>query len=382
LGDRVTARFQYCVSVCHPGRFFIALALMIALASGSTALSAPKVKSFYIVRTNFLGSIWNEAHARASVVSQDGGQSFVVPGGAVWAFGDTFKGSRSADGTPHFAGGAVSCSIALLGENAGTYPPAFTYFASSNGVVSPFEYFTNEPAERYRIWPLGGIHVRGRNYLYYSLIEVFGNGQWDFRGAGSGLCRSQTALGPYERLRPHGNWRIPVEPSQVIQAGGWLYLFEIKEFGEKSGVALARVRPDKIENPDAYEFYTGVGPKFSARPESASLLVENVPGQVSVAWNPYLQKYVMASSSDLDHPREIRFLVAKAPYGPWNVPVARIEVPERCQGKRVELAYCAYLHPELFRNNGRVMNLTFTPGLQDAGFDGNCEMVEIELRPP
>ena len=378
----MSARLEHYSSLRHPGRFFIALALMIALASGSTALSAPKVKSFDIIRTNFLGSVWNEAHARASVVSQDGGQSFVVPGGAVWAFGDTFKGSRSADGTPHFAGGAVSCSIALLGENAGSYPPAFTYFASSNVVVSPFEYFTNEPAERYRIWPLGGIHVRSRNYLYYSLIEVFGNGQWDFRGAGSGLGRSQTALGPYERLRPHGDWRFPVEPSQVIQAGGWLYLFEIKEFGNQSGVALARVRPDKIEDPDAYEFYTGAGPKFSARPESASLLVENVPGQVSVAWNPYLQKYVMASASDFDHPREIRFLVAKAPYGPWGVPVARIEVPERCQGKRVELAYCAYLHPELFRNNGRVMNLTFSPGLQDAGFDGNCEMVEIELRPP
>ncbi len=70
----------------------------------------------------------------------------------------------------------------------------------------------------------------------------------------------------------------------------------------------------------------------------------------------------MASASDFDHPREIRFLVAKAPYGPWGAPVTRIQVPERCQGKRVELAYCACLHPELFRNNGRVMNLTFSPG--------------------
>jgi len=42
--------------------------------------------------------------------------------------------------------------------------------------------------------------------------------------------------------------------------------------------------------------------------------------------------------------------------------------------------YCAYLHPELFRENGRVMNLTFSLGLQDAGFDSNCEMVEIELK--
>ena len=87
----------------------------------------------------------------------------------------------------------------------------------------------------------------------------------------------------------------------------------------------------------------------------------------------------MASSSDFDHPREIRFHVADAPYGPWSPPVARIEVPEYRQGKRVELVYCAYLHPELFRENGHVMNLTYTPSLQNAGFDINCEMVEIEV---
>jgi hypothetical protein len=56
-----------------------------------------------------------------------------------------------------------------------------------------------------------------------------------------------------------------------------------------------------------------------------------------------------------------------------------VELPAIRQGKRLTLAYCAYLHPELFRENGRVMMLTYSPNLQDAGFDGNCEMVEIEI---
>jgi len=166
----------------------------------------------------------------------------------------------------------------------------------------------------------------------------------------------------------------------VLETDGWLYLFEITEIKGKQGVGLARVRPEKIEEPDAYEFYTGAGPKFSSRREAASILVRNVPGQVSVAWNQYLGKYLMASSSDFASPGEIRLHIADAPYGPWSAPIARIEVPEYRQGKRVELVYCAYFHPELFRENGRVLNLTFTPGLQNAGFDGNCEMVEIEVR--
>jgi hypothetical protein len=356
---------------------------MIILVSGcSSSLTAEKQKgdTFEIVQGKFPGSLWNEAHAKALIVSQDGGQSFVVPGGSIWAFGDTFKGSRAADGTPHFAGGAVSCSIAFLKENAKSYPPEFEYLVSSNGVVSPFEYFPDESLERNRIWPLGGIQINGHCYLYYSLIEVFGKGSWDFRGVGSGLARSEVALGHYERLRPDGNWRFPVDAAQALEAGGWVYLFGISE--TKNGVVLARVRPEKIEDPHSYEFYTGVGPKFSPQKEAASILVKNIGGQVSVAWNGYLGKYVMAASCDFSHPREIRFYVADAPSGPWSRPVARIEAPRNCQGKHVNGVYCTYLHPELFRENGRVMNLTFTPSLNDAGFDGNCEMVEVQVRRP
>ncbi len=363
---------------------FVALGLtaMLSGCSPSSTAEKPQAGPFEIVHTRFFGSLWNWAHAKASIVSQDGGESFVVPGGAIWVFGDTFRGSRSAEGAPQYAGGAFSPAIAFLADTAKPYPPMFNFLVSSNGGGIPaIDFLPDEkPVERYRIWPLGGIHVNGQFYLFYSLIEVFGGGQWDFRGVGSGLGRSSVALGTYERLRPHGDWRFPVDPTQVIEADGWLYLFGIKEFKGKQGVTLARVRPEKIEDPAGYEFYAGAGQAFSPRKEAAAVLVKNVPGQVSVAWNPYLKKYVMASSSDFDHPREIRFHIADAPYGPWTSPVACIEVPEIRQGKRVELAYCAYLHPELFRENGRVMNLTYTPGLHDAGFDDNCEMVEIELK--
>jgi hypothetical protein len=347
----------------------------------SSVAGKQRADALKIVQTKFLGSIWNQSQAKASIVSQDGGESFAVPGGALWAFGDTFKGSRSADGTPHFAGGAVSCSTAFLGQNAKSYPPALAYLVSSNGiVVSPFKFLPNEPAERFRIWPLGGITLKGNFYLFYSLIEITGKGQWDFHAVGSGLGRAQVALGAYERLQPHGDWRFPIAPTQVLESGGWLYLFEIRDAGKRQGAFLGRVRPEQIENPGAYEFYTGAGPQFSSRSKDASVLLSNVPGQVSVVWSEYLQKYLLASSSDFKHPREIRFHVADAPYGPWSPPMARVEVPERCQGKRVNFIYCTYFHPELFRENGRVINLTFSPGLEDAGFDGNCEMVEIELQ--
>jgi len=362
----------------------VAIGLLALVMAGTSLrlMAGPSGAAFEIVQTNFLGSLWGEAYARASIISQDGGESFVVPGGAIWAFGDTFKGSRSAAGAPQYAGGAFAPAIAFLADTAASYPPAFNFLVSSNlGGMAAMQLLPEEqPAGRYRIWPLGGIYLNGQGYLYYSVMEVFGKGMWDFRSAGSGMGRAAKPLGTYERLRPHGDWRFPVQPTQVIQADGWLYLFSIEKFAGKSGVSLARVRPEKIEEPEAYEFYAGTGPQFSARKEARACLVPNVPGQVAVAWNPYLQKYVMASASDFYRPREIRLLVADGPAGPWSPPVARIVVPERRQGRPVELVYCAYLHPERFRENGRVMNLTYSVYLQKAGFDANCEMVEIEVK--
>ncbi|HXI73494.1 MAG TPA: DUF4185 domain-containing protein [Verrucomicrobiae bacterium] len=369
-------------------RFFIALGMTAILSGCACAqpVGQPVNCTFRIIQTNFLGSLWNAAHAKASIISQDGGESFVVPDGAIWAFGDTFRGSRSVKGVPHYVGGAFAPAIAFLADGATQYPPAFNFLTSSNGVGAPaMDFLPDErPVERYRLWPLGGIYVNGQCYLYYSLIEVFGKGAWDFRCVGSGLARSKVPLGHYERLQPHGNWRFPVEPTQVMAADGWIYLYGIKEFNGKQGAVLARVRPEKIEDPGAYEFYRGAGPEFSSKKDAAAVLVTNVPGQVAVAWNSYLKKYVLASSSDFNHPREIRLQVADAPGGPWSPPVARVEVPAHRQGKRVDMVYCAYWHPELFRKGGRVMNLTYSLILKNAGFDANCEMVEIELerQPP
>src|SRR5258706_15706488 len=116
--------------------FYIALG-MTAILSGCASVppaAQPVGGTFTIIQTNFLGSLWNAAHAQASIISQDGGESFAVPGGAIWAFGDTFRGSRSAKGAPHYAGGAFAPAIAFLADTARHYPPAFDFLTLSNGV--------------------------------------------------------------------------------------------------------------------------------------------------------------------------------------------------------------------------------------------------------
>ena len=295
---------------------------------GCSAPGSKRCGSFDVVRSRFLGSVWNQGHAEASIISQDGGYSYNVPGGSLWWFGDT----------------------------------------------------PEESWDLHRIWPLGGIYVNGKSYIYYSLIELTGKGTWNFRSVGSGLACSAQPLSLHKRIQTPEGWRFPVKPSAIVTTDDWIYLFDVEKRGGQQGVWLSRVRPGEIENPNDYQFYCGPGPTFSRDKNKQILLLEKIYGQVSIIWNEHLKKYVLASSSDFSRPREIRFHTANEPFGPWSKAVASITVPEYRQGKKVELVYCSYFHPELFRENGRIMNLTFSLHLEDAGFDANNEMVEVEVK--
>lgn len=365
----LTSRFKVTILVCITASVF-----------GCTNTVARKGESFRVVHSNFLGVVWNQGHAKASVISQDGGFSYRIPGGSLWWFGDTFRGSRDSTASPHFAGGAVSCAVARLGETMEHVPPVLLFLTGRDGTVAQaIDFLPGESWDRHRIWPLSGMYVNGKSYIYYSLIELTGKGTWDFKSAGSGLACSTQQLNIHERIQTPKEWRFPVAPAAVVRADDWIYCFDVNKRHGRQGVWLSRVRPAEMENPDEYQFYCGPGPEFTCDKNEEVLFLQNIYGQVSVVWNEYLNQYILACSSDIFHPREIRFYSAKNPFGPWGQACA-ITVPQYRQGKKVTLVYCAYFHPELFRDKGRIINVTFSLHLEDAGFDVNNEMVEVEVQ--
>ncbi len=331
---------------------------------------------FIIERAEFLGTIAGPWTAQAEVLAQDGAGSFAVPGGSVWLFGDTFLGTRNASGEPVYNGGR-SCTAALLASDATDFPPQLHYVVGEDGRASnPFSLFDDEPEERFRIWPGGAIAVGGRYYVFYDRVEITGPGPWGFLPSGAGLARGLEPLGPFERLRHGRDWQYPLMPHQIIEEGGLLYLFAAAEWHGARGVLLARVAAESIEDPSAYIYYTGPGPRFSTNRDDAQLLIDEVYGQVSIAWNDYLGAYLMACSSDFFHPHAVRFRVADALCGPWRAPVAEVIVPET-QGP-TDLVYCAYLHPEWSQDGGRGIAISYCPMLKH-GF-AMPEMVRLTLR--
>jgi hypothetical protein len=331
------------------------------------------------VSVKYLGRMWNAGQAEASIISQDGGFSYSVPGGSLWWFGDTFKGKRGKDGKANFEGGAVSCCTAFLNGQNKELPPVLKYMTNKEGSVEQaIQFLPGESWDHNRIWPMAGIYVKGKSYIYYSLIEITGKGEWDFKSAGFGLACSKEPFNIHKRILSKGEWRFPVNPTAIVEKGEWIYLYEVEKRGNKQGIWLARVKKSEIENPDAYSYYYGEG-NYGTDKSRQVLFVENIFGQVSIVWNEYLKQYLLVSSSDFTRPLEIRFYTAANPDGKFVKSPTSVTAPFILQGKKVNLVYCSYLHPELFREKGRVINISFSLNLKDSSFDANNEMIEVEF---
>lgn len=352
----------------------IHLLLLAGALTGCAASAPPQIQ-----HVEFGPPIWSEAQRRAGVVFQDGAQAVPVGDGTLWLFGDTFLGRTPPGRTPHRSQitGMIGTTLAFLPAGRTNLPPPLDYFVGTNGTAAnPLSLFPEESAETNRMWPLGGIRIGPRIYLYYSMIEKTTNpSPWNFRSVGAGLAVANKPLQPFARLRPGGRWKFPVEPIQVVRETNAIYLFEISS--EPKGLILARVAADKIETPAAYEFFTGHG--WSTQRADVQVVLREAYGQVSVVWLPARQGYLMATSSDAAHPREIQLRQSRRLEGPWSEP-ARIAVPE-LPGKNTTLVYCTYLHPELSDAKSLRLVATFCRILAGDWELTNPERVTLTLAP-
>jgi hypothetical protein len=349
---------------------------------------APPPPAPEIVAATFLPEIAAEGAAAAQVLYQDGALPIPVEGGTLWTFGDTFLGTRANDGAPAYSGDR-SNTLAFLPAGERSWPPPLRYLRADDGTaMAPLALLAGEDPRTRRLWPLAGVQLGDRSYLFYGLIDVIGPGPWGFRPVGTGLARSSTPFAAYERLAPaDGGW--PIDPTSIVAAGGWLYLYAPRRFdGEqalRSGLLIARVRPEQLEDPGGCEFFAGLDargePIWTAHIVDAVAAADDVWGQASVAWHPEAAAFVLATASNVFRPDGIQLRCSPTPFGPWSpLPPADgwIAVPER-PGEQTQLVYCAMLHPELDAPGARTITLTFCRMLQRAWAFTNPEGLRVGL---
>ena len=326
-----------------------------------------------------LPSFWQKAAKEAKVLWQDGGFSIPLPdGSALWLFGDTFFGDWNSDGSPKAKGAVSSTVCRVFREN---HEIKAKYRAGKNGTADfalPLEKKT-ENWSKHRIWPTAGMHLNGTSYLFFARIVLTGKSQWDFRQDAVGLACAIGESWEFERVvTPEADPPLPISPQSVVaQPDGTVCLYYLEKIGlMNSGVFIAKVSSGKIAEPKAYRYWCGAQAGFTDSKTRAKAAVEDVWGQVSVVWNEYLGEFVMLHVGGVfSEPRSVYLRTAKTPWGPWSEKTLVMRLEGRLGAGFKGLIYCPYLHPELFREKGRIMPFTYCV-IEDFN---NPTLIEIEL---
>jgi Domain of unknown function (DUF4185) len=303
------------------------------------------------------------------VTGADGATSLVLPSGqSLWVFGDTVEGPFET---------IRGLNLTPFNSNTGALVPRqelssgikeFRFLATVDGKrprqLVPFA--PEEDPSRHRVWAIHGLCVDKTVYLYYHRItllkdvDVFVN----FKLDGMGVARAAVGKLEFARLTaPDGTrefWKGD-QPSFgvfVERADEFIYLWG----SLMTGMYLTRTRPDTIEDLTSYEYLVtaptedqpGMVPRWSKSFTSTAPLFDSVPNEMSAAYNHHLGKYVAIHSLH----RENKIVMRTAPriIGPWGEPQV-VYQPE--QVKDSDLVYAAKEHPELAREGGRVIYVTF-----------------------
>jgi hypothetical protein len=235
---------------------------------------------------------------RFGVVATDLGSSFEHKGKLFFLFGDTWgrPGDRDA-----------------LAWTDSTDPEKITlqFYRDKDGQWLPL----TVPGLRQGAFevPSGGISLGGVLYVVcttdHSAQKVMGR---------SVLARSRDDGRTFRLLYELSRDRF-INVS-LWPADGWLYLYGSGAY-RKSSVSLARVKPAAVGDRGALRYFQGLDqagqPRWSAREaDAAPLFRHDVVGELSVAYLPPVQRYVLLYNSS--KPRGIVMRSAAAPWGPWS----------------------------------------------------------------
>lgn len=348
-------------------------------AIGETTSSS----SSHVAAVRYLGKQFQDNPV--GVTGQDCASSLLLPSGdALWLFGDTIEGPfESIRGLA--LDDKLSNTAALVPQqDVSEGIRQFQFITQADGKrprqVVPF--LADEDPAQHRLWPIHGVCSDGHVYVFYhriSLIpgvDVFDNFNLD----GMGIGRAKIGEWRFERLAaPDGTrefWKGDQPTFGVFnhQEDGFVYVWG----SLMTGMFLARTVPAKIDDLASYEYLVSAPtvndpqtqPMWSKPFEPTAVLFDAVPNEMSVSFNRHLGCYLAIHS----YLRENRIVLRTAPQivGPWS----EAQVVYRPEKNDVaDLIYAAKEHPELARNDGRVIYVTYVKSSTYVP-----ELIEITLK--
>ncbi|TAL32372.1 MAG: DUF4185 domain-containing protein [Spirochaetes bacterium] len=248
---------------------------------------------------------------RALVLGQDGVTSIPFNNYiTMWTFGDTllgdWKGSVSSAATF-----SERANVRSMISNSLAFTPAptpetiaalpFTFYTDRGEVAQFIKLLPHERPETDRLWAVDGVRMGDKVYVYYLAIRVGSSGKpFDFSMRAVGLAcwvvPEQWRIGDpisFVRLPDLFPGDYPAFGVSVLEKDGYLYTAGHYTAPDLSSpVKIARVRPENIGNPGAYEFL-GRGGAWTGAVREGVPLLGDVMGECSLSWNESAGEYVM-----------------------------------------------------------------------------------------
>jgi hypothetical protein len=273
----------------------------------------------------------NHTDTTYDIDGTDLGSMFESDGRLYIAFGDTFGCCRPAEGG---GGGGDWRWNTLAYTTDRNLEDGITF----DGMIVDDDGDARAVLRRLRdditIIPTAGIAIDDRLYLHYMAVGVWGlPGEWTLNRSGWAYSdnEGQTWTQPSDAV-----WTTDTNFGQaaLVESDGYVYVFGIHG-GRFGGVALARVPSSDVLNMDSYTYWDGSD--WTPDIESAVEIVPAPVGELSVAWNAYLDRWIMTYLDE--HQRAIVIREAPEMTGPWSDPI------ELVSGDDYPSLYGAYLHP-------------------------------------
>ncbi|MCU0821045.1 MAG: DUF4185 domain-containing protein [Spirochaetes bacterium] len=246
---------------------------------------------------------------KTEVLGQDGVTPIPVSGSVyMWTFGDTVLGRWKADAGQN-ALFEESAEISEMISNSLAFtetPTALNIknlkfiFLKKNGKVCQFiNYRKGENPKSTRLWPVDGVKIGGKIYVYYYIIKsddknvpfylsAVGLALWAIPdGWRTGDYADFTRLGD---LFPRN---YPAFGAGVLQKDGYVYTaghFNSKD--KTSPVKIGRVKTEDIETANKYEFLAEDG-TWSGDINRAGSFLGDVMGECSLSYNEFIKKFML-----------------------------------------------------------------------------------------
>jgi len=280
-----------------------------------------------------------------NVYGTDLGSMFLHSDGRVYfLFGDTF----GPPGPPKLSHAWRSNTMAYSGDTNAADGITFDgWMTDSRGHARALiegQHRPNDGSGEVTKIPSHGWSYAGKMHVWYMSVRQWGSpGRWtvDYAGVATSVDHGYT----WSTSRASWPGTSNFIQVAVVQQGDHLLIWGLPA-GRFGGVKLACAPAAQVLNPRAYRYYAGDG-RWSLSEEQAVVVVPPPVGEISVLWNPFLDRWLITYLNEGERRIEVR--EALEPWGPWSEPWML------ASGGLYPSLYGAFMHPRFMKNDGETI---------------------------